>query len=789
MEHIKYIGNTSYYLFDNNDSPDTIRSLTHILTNIITTDNKVICAFDTETTSNLDKFYGCVYMYQFVLDDTAFIFRNYQQFISFLRCLDNVVEAIDSNLTVKFGVHNYTFDYYNTFGFTDIGERIYNNEFIVRTKILSARAFAHILFVDTLRLFNLSLDRAILEYAPNTVFNKLGNFDYTKKRYQETPLTADEIAYGLNDVFGLRDAISGMCERYNVDWHELKLTQTANARMEIIKNINASGKSEELARVLKKGYMTSEQYTRVRASFSGGMVYHNPIYSSKIVAYGKASQILKKRKIEHISVKNKMFAVDMTSAYPTTLALQKMPTGSNYDITPKVFTDYPLEKIEELLNLGMGFTASIIFERLKLKKGKSPIIRKIISNCINDSNKIEYDANGYLTYGDIVQVKAINDVTFGMIKHSYDFRLCFLHSGHAYNMAYVPKPFLMELLRLYKLKTELKGVEGKEDIYMKSKNIINGAVYGDLAMDIVFDDLEIDNNMDIHLSDKQTADIEKHMRKAYGSYNLYSLGLSKDKNTGKYIHNAAKMKRYGDKRWAAYVTAYTRNEMLLLRDTTGAQNTLYGDTDSHKGIELFNGYAANLVKIFNSEKEKAIEKAAKYHGISYADFAPIDSKGNVHPLGFLEQEDIGDIFITKGAKTYYFADSATGDYEFVNSGLSRKVIADKAIKDIKKMRLKPDIYNLANWFTAEHIIFDETETGKMTHKIGRNKGYGIDRHCDTPFVQLLFPAPGRIIDSTLRKVSILSDGTINSDWTFAEMAEMAKYMYVESGKTISGDGS
>ncbi len=785
MKHVPYIGGASYYIFDNLDDGGAIRNISYVLAGILKPNT--IAAFDTETTANLEKFSNCVYMYQFAIGNTAFILRNYRQFLEFLRQIDNVAEAIGIE-TVKIAVHNLTFDYYNTFGFYDDGERLYHDEFIVRTKILSAKALKNIQFVDTLRLFNLSLDRSIAEYAPETPFEKLGDFDYTKKRYQDTPLSQDEIAYALNDVLGLCDAIKGICRRYDVDWQNLRLTQTANARMEIIKNIRERGETEALAMELKKGWLNPAQYERVRASFAGGMVYHNPIYSSKIVAYGNAATELSRRNIPHIKAKNEMFAVDMTSAYPTALALQKMPTGKNIEIANKDFTDFPLEKIEKMLKQGLGFTGSVIFEKLELKPGKSPIIRKVLNHCMTDGNAIEYDANGYITHGDIIHVKAINDVDFDMIKHSYDFRLCFLHSGHFYKMGYVPKPFLTELLRLYKLKTELKDVEGKEDIYMKSKTIINGAVYGDLAMDIVFDDLEIDDGMDIHLSPRQLRDAEKHVRKAYNSYNLYSLGISKNRQSGKYEHNPDKIKRYGDKRWAAYVTSYTRREMLLLRDTTGSQHTLYGDTDSHKGIELYSGYAAGLVEKFNKMKAEAIERAAKHHGLTPRDFAPVDCRGAEHPLGYLERESVGDIFVTKGAKTYFYADTKTCKYEFVNSGLARNVIATKAMRDLAAWGLEPDVYNMAHWFTADEIHFLETETNKMTHKIGRNSGYNADTHCDTPYCQLLYPATGRIIDSSLRHVAVLSDGTINSDWTFAEMAEIAKFKYLETSKTQSGNG-
>ena len=58
-----------------------------------------------------------------------------------------------------------------------------------------------------------------------------------------------------------------------------------------------------------------------------------------------------------------------------------------------------------------------------------------------------------------------------------------------YHRGYLPKALILAVLSLYKDKTELKGVEGKEIEYLVSKNMINAA-FGMMVTAIIRDEYQ-----------------------------------------------------------------------------------------------------------------------------------------------------------------------------------------------------------------------------------------------------------------------------------------------------------
>ena len=221
-----------------------------------------------------------------------------------------------------------------------------------------------------------------------------------------------------------------------------------------------------------------------------------------------------------------------------------------------------------------------------------------------------------------------------------------------YEKGYLPTAFVKAILKLYKDKTILKGIEEELINYMISKNMLNAA-YGMIVTDIVREIIEYEN--DIFQSTKP--DLEE----AIGKYNK-------------------SIKRFLYYPWGVWVTSYARANLFSGILACG-RDYVYSDTDSIK--VLHPEQHMDYINKYNDGVMEKLKLAAEFHKIDASEFSPLNRKGAAKPIGVWDFEGIYDEFKTVGAKRYMYLQD--GEYHLTVAGVNKK----KAMQYILKNYANP----------------------------------------------------------------------------------------------------
>ena len=201
--------------------------------------------------------------------------------------------------------------------------------------------------------------------------------------------------------------------------------------------------------------------------------------------------------------------------------------------------------------------------------------------------------------------------------------------------------FILAILELYKNKTELKGVAGKEAEYMVSKGMLN-ACYGMAVTDIVREVNEYTDRWELPYVPLIDNEIKKYNRKR-----------------GRFLYYP----------WGLFVTAYARRNLFTGILEAGINDYIYSDTDS---IKMLN--TEKHMDYFRRYNEQIIDKltyALEYQDIDPDYIRPKTIKGIEKPLGVWDYEGTFDRFRALGAKRYLLEEN--GNLELTVSGLNKKI--------------------------------------------------------------------------------------------------------------------
>lgn len=350
--------------------------------------------------------------------------------------------------------------------------------------------------------------------------------------------------------------------------------------------------------------------------------------------------------------------------------------------------------------LQLGVDKNNIEEVEKPKNGKKKVLKQ--SNDIIDELNKMFDMKdigldkAVINNGRIVSARkiwtTITEIDFKIIKLCYDFNpKISIRNFRRYNKAYLPTEFVSSILELYKNKTTLKDVEGKEIEYGQSKEMIN-STYGMISTDIVRPVMKYDK-----LENEWK---DPHIPNLLGAINKYN------NDSGRFMFYP----------WGVWVTAYARyNLFRAIIECAG--DYLYSDTDSVKyknelrHIEFFNTYNIEI-------REKLID-AIEFHkkkssGLTVSDIEPITIKGVKKCLGQWNFDGHYSQFKTIGAKRYlvqYSNDKRNkaknrGKYEITVSGLDKR----------KAMPYMLDKYKEKVFCAfSNNLIIPAEYSGKVTH--------------------------------------------------------------------------
>lgn len=551
----------------------------------------VPCSFDIETSS----FYrdgekqGCMYIWQFGIDGKCMIGRTWDEFTKFCEDLSAFL-GLSSEQRLIVYVHNLAYEFqWIQHLFT------WENVFCLdNRKPIYALTSLGIEFRCSYLLSGYSLAKLGENLHTYNVRKMVGDLDYSKIRTPETPLDDKELQYCINDVLVVMAYIQE-CIDDEGNIAKIPITKTGYVRRYcrkrcLSKKGGYKGRNAKYYDLMETLQISSvSEFQALQRAFAGGFTHANVLHSNKVC--------------ENVS------SFDFTSSYPTVMIAEKFPmSGSTHVMVESK------EQFQMYLN-EYCCLFDIQFEGLEpLTINDNPIS---LSKCFVREN-IQSN-NGRVVRADVIAM-TITDVDFRIFEKFYKWDNISIGDFWIYKKAYLPTELVASILNLYRMKTTLKGVKGKEVEYMRGKSMLN-AVYGMCVTNPVREDFTY--------TDKWVfEDID------------YEQGIADYNNdTHRFLFYP----------WGVWVTAYARRNLFTGIAEFG-YDYIYSDTDS---IKVFNkdGHMDYINK-YNEDIISKLETACDYHGLDREEIAPLTIKGESKPLGVWDYEGTYKRFKTLGAKRY-----------------------------------------------------------------------------------------------------------------------------------------
>lgn len=587
-------------------------------------------SFDIETTSFERENNGkteklaTMYVWQFGVNGYIILGRYWFEFVEMIKTISKVLQLNENkriivyihNLSFEFQFIRKMFDWINVFS---IEER----------RPLYALSVDGVEFRCSYLLSGYNLATVAKNLVKYKIKKLVGDLDYSLKRHSETPLNENEIAYCVNDVKIVMLYIKEYLENVR-NIHSIPLTKTGGVRKfcrkECFTIVTESGKKvnnydyKHLINGLKIKDLS--EFNAMQRAFCGGFTHANANYVNKVI--------------------NNVASYDFTSSYPAVMVAEKYPM--TYGVK-------------------MQFKSNATFENL-IRQNKYCVIFDVefndicandiyenyisVSKCIDKEKHVEN--NGRLVCAKRITL-TITEIDFLIIRKNYNFSSYRIGTAYVYGKQYLPTEFVKAILQLYKKKTELKGVDGMENEYLNSKEMLNSC-YGMCVTSPLRNTITYKNDLwDTDILSEN----EKHEM-------LLKYNLSEN--------------RFLFYLWGVYVTAYARRN--LWSGILNIKNDyIYSDTDSVKIVNY--DRHKDYFAAYNAAIENKLKTACQYHKIDYSLCAPQTIKGKTKVLGVWDFEGIYNKFKTLGAKRYLVnendalnVDGKKYDYSLTVSGINKK---------------------------------------------------------------------------------------------------------------------
>lgn len=477
------------------------------------------CAFDIETTtvSYGDVHFAFMYQWQFdiMIEDVHYVCfgRTAEELKTFVSNMHYALGLSEKKKLVVY-VHNLAYEYQFLKNFFDT-ERLFATE---KRKPLTWEIIDHFEFRCSYRLSNMSLAKFCENSEGVKHYKQQGTYDYSLKRTPVSPLTKEELQYCYNDVAGLCECIADRLKEDTIA--TIPLTSTGYVRRDYQREVSKNKKYHDW---FQDTALDVETFEMARLAFRGGDTCANPIYTGKLLEY--------------------VISYDIQSSYPAIMAYEnRFPIGKWEAV------DFKPEYLETHACL---FKAC--FSDIELKSTQTcPYIDVAHLHNAKDVKNV----NGRMLSAKYCEIY-ITEIDFKIIMQEYnikgdieieDFRIS--------ERGMLPKEIRTVLMKLYTSKTQLKGVQGMEYEYSKSKNRVN-ASYGmcvtnpinDIVKDYVHTDgWKVEPNEDIE-----------------GTLDAYY------DNASHFLHYT----------WGVFITCMARERLREMIHYLG-DRFVYADTDSVK---------------------------------------------------------------------------------------------------------------------------------------------------------------------------------------------------------------
>jgi hypothetical protein len=608
----------------------------------------IACGFDIETTSIMqnEEKYAFMYIWQLGIRDFICYGRTWDEFIQALSIIQAVLHLDDEKRIIIY-VHNLAYEFQFMRKYIEWLEVFSLDE----RKPLKALSAYGIEFRCSYMLSGLSLALTAKNLTSHKLEKLTGDLNYNLIRHAETPLTEKELLYCEYDIKIILAYINEqIAEYYNIA--KIPLTNTGRVRQFVReKCFYGFGKKKSFSQYQR--YQTgihslnlnADSYKMLKYCFQGGFTHAN---------YEKVGKKLEK-----------VYSIDFTSSYPAVMLTELYPMS-----TPKLLGNVSRETMLNNMKLKYkGYMFIARFTNIHSIKNEMYISEHKCTNTKNISvnNGRVHSADELTTF--------LTNIDFNIIEYCYTWDNVEFFNVYEFILDYLPKPIIQSIIELYKKKTELKGVEGMENEYLKSKGMLN-SVYGMCVTDIMRDDILYENE---NWSSK-TPNIDDKIE----------------------VYNESK-NRFLYYPWGVWVTAYARRNLwtgiLSIQD-----DYVYSDTDSIK-FQNINNHTWYIEK-YNKNIEKKLQTMCKHYNIHFSDLKPKTIKGEEKLIGVWDYEGEYKYFKTLGAKRYIYY---TDKLHITVAGLSKnhggKYLTESNGADIEKMF---NAFNNDLYIPAEY-------TNKKTH--------------------------------------------------------------------------
>lgn len=626
------------------------------------------CSFDIETSSFYNKNNektAIMYIWQLQIKENTIIGRTWKEFFDVLQILQRIFK-ISSKHILTIYVHNLSFEFQFMRKWFE-----WKKVFAIKRRTpISALTNDGILFKCSYILSGLSLEKVAENLTKHKIQKLVGDLDYSKIRHSETEIKESEMPYMVNDVRIVAAYIWELMEKEG-SVTKIPLTATGFVRRHCKEILT---KNKKYLKKIRSLTLEPEEYNIVRRAFIGGFTHAN------FHAIGKIFE--------------NAASFDFTSSYPFVMLTQYFPMSKGVNVKIE-----SLEQAKEYLK-EYCCIFKVRFTNLKAKPGMpdnylsfSKIEEKITEDAILNNGRI-YSAPQATVY--------ITEIDFDIICKTYTFDTVQFADFYIYNRGYLPKEFMEIILELYKKKTELKGIPGKEEEYLKSKGMLN-SLYGMMVTNIIREENK-------YLDDWEEPEYPE-IEKAINSYN---------NQYGRFLFYP----------WGVYVTAHARRNLWTGILACG-NDYKYSDTDS---IKITN-YEKHLdyIEKYNAHCIDLIKKVCKWYKFDFEDFEPTDIKGKKHLIGVWDFEGVYNRFKTLGAKRYITEKNdkiiltCAGVGKKAGANYLQKTYGKKAIEHFTNKLIFP----IGECGKLTHTYLDEPQTGYVTDYEGK-----IGKYCELSSVHL-----------------------------------------------------
>ena len=508
----------------------------------------IITAFDIETTYIKEIDNSVMYIWQWQFGDKCTVIgRTWYELRLFLAELKEILQ--DNKLVIF--VHNLSFEFQYLSGVFDFAP---DDVFCMDSrKVLKATLNNSFEFRCSYLQTNMSLRSFCEKMGVHSYKLKM---NYKKRRYWYTELSPKELAYCINDVRGLVEAIKIEMERDGDNLYTIPLTSTGYARRDAKAAMRKVSKS-----FIKNQLPSFEIYKLCREAFRGGNTHASRFYAGLIL--------------------KDLNSADISSSYPNEIVNSLFPVSKF-----TILKSCDKKKLEDLIfKKGKAVLLRVALTNVRLKNDLIPVPYIPTSKCLGIYHGT-FD-NGRVLSAEVIAQFTMTDIDYRIIKDQYDFDMDIITVATA-RYGKLPQPLRDCVLEYYQQKTDLKDKPTDQDhtaefyklLYNKMKNLLN-AQYGMMAQDPVKVTTEYRSDLEDLYKDKDDISpeelLEDHNKRAFLAY-----------------------------QWGCWVTARAREHLQKGIDLCGI-NFVYCDTDSCK-------YIGDTVdwEILNKEVRKKAEVNKTY---------------------------------------------------------------------------------------------------------------------------------------------------------------------------------